>query len=431
MKRVLLTGIALAVIGISAFASGGNQKASSAGGEGGQGAVRWSYWGSEARIKNNQLIIDKFTEQTGIIVASEPAPGTGDHFTKFKTQFAGGNAADIVQLGGDFSNLQVNDVSSVLLPLDDFVKSGIIDTSKVDKSAITEGTMNGKLYALPLAANMPALVYNKSLLERAGAPLPKISMTWAEFDAWLAAAKARLPDGVYPLADNSANSDQSVFFGYWQGQNGTTMWDGQKSYTTAESAKQYFDLWADWRAKGYIPDAATAADYPETNESSSSLVAGKVAVAIIWSNQLLGYQNATQDTLDLIELPNAAVTNGLWGQMSQMMAINKNSKNAEAAAKFINYRVNEPSVWVIMGADPGTPVNSAARAALPVSPITDKVNAYLNVAGGHTRARDPNMPGDSQWNSRLYNIAQNVAFGRTTTAQAGQEVVSLIAELTR
>jgi multiple sugar transport system substrate-binding protein len=393
--------------------------------------VRWSYWGSEARIKNNQLIIDKFTEQTGIIVASEPAPGTGDHFTKFKTQFAGGNAADIVQLGGDFANLQVNDVSSVLLPLDDFVKSGAIDLSKVDKSAITEGTVNGKLYALPLAANMPALIYNRSLLERIGAPLPKISMTWAEFDQWLAAAKAKLPADVYPLADNSANADQSVFFGYWQGQNGTTMWDGKKSSTTAESAKQYFDLWADWRAKGYIPDAATAADYPETNESSSSLVAGKVAMSIVWSNMLSNYQNATQDTLDLIELPNAAVTNGLWGQMSQMMAINKNSKNAQSAAKFINYRVNEPSVWTIMGADPGIPVNSAARTALPSSPVIDKVNAYLNIAGGHTRARDPNMPGDSQWNSRLYNIAQNVAFGRITTTQGGQEVVSLIAELTR
>jgi multiple sugar transport system substrate-binding protein len=427
MKRVLLMVTACAAIGVSAFAGGGGQQSSAAGGR----AVRWSYWGSEARIKNNQLIIDKFTEQTGIIVASEPAPGTGDHFTKFKTQFAGGNAADIVQLGGDFANLQVNDVSSVLLPLDDFVKNGVIDLSRVDKSAITEGTVNGKLYALPLAANMPALVYNRSLLDRAGVPLPKVSMTWAEFDNWLAAAKAKLPPDVYPLADNSANSDQSVFFAYWQRQNGTTMWDGQKSYTTVESARQYFDLWAGWRTKGYIPDAATAADYPETNESSSSLVAGKVAMSIIWSNQLLGYQNATQDTLDLIELPNAAVTNSLWGQMSQMMAINKNSRNASAAAKFINYRVNEPSVWTIMGADPGIPVNSAARAALPSSPVTDKVNAYLNVAGGHTKARDPNMPGDSQWNSRFYNIAQNMAFGRITTAQAGQEVVNLITELTR
>jgi multiple sugar transport system substrate-binding protein len=319
----------------------------------------------------------------------------------------------------------------VLLPLDDFVKSGIIDISKVDKSAIAEGTVDGKLYALPLAANMPALVYNKSLLERSGAPIPKASMTWAEFDTWLAAAKAALPGSVYPLADNSANSDQSVFFGYWQGQNGTTMWDGQKSLTTAESAKQYLDLWAGWREKGYIPDAATAADYPETNESSSSLVAGKVAMCIIWSNQLLNYQNAMPDTLDLIELPNAVASNGLWGQMSQMMAINKNSKSAESAAKFINYRVNDPSVWVIMGADPGTPVNSAARAALPASPITNKINAYLNIAGSHSRKRDPNMPSDSQWNSRFYNIAQNVAYGKIPTAEAGQQVVALIAELTR
>jgi multiple sugar transport system substrate-binding protein len=426
MKRILLTAAACAAIGASAFAAGGTQQ--SAGG----GAVRWSYWGSEARIKNNQLVIDKFTEQTGIIIASEPAPGPGDHFTKFKTQFAGGNAADIVQLGGDFENLQVNDLSSVLLPLDDFVKSGVIDTSKVDKSAIEAGKgADGKLYALPLAANMPALIYNRSLLERAGAPLPKVSMTWAEFDQWLAEAKAKLPADVYPLADNSANADQSFFFGYWQGQNGTTIWDGKKSYTTVESAKEYFDLWAGWRAKGYIPDAATAADYPETNESSSSLVAGKVAMSVVWSNMLLNYQNATQDTLDLIELPNAAVTNGLWGQMSQMMAINKNSKNAQSAAKFINYRVNEAAVWKIMGTDPGVPVNSAARAALPSSAVNDKVNAYLNIAGSHSRARDPNVPGDSQWNSRFYNIAQNAAFGRITTAQAGQEVVNLIAELTR
>jgi multiple sugar transport system substrate-binding protein len=392
-------------------------------------AVRWSFWGGDSRIKNTQTVIDQFTKDTGIVISAEPVSGAGDHFTKFATQFAGGNAADIVQLGGDFNNLNVADVGSVLLPLDDFVASGIIDISKVDKSAIEEGTVNGKLYALPLAANIPALVYNKSLLERSGAPLPKVSMTWAEFDTWLAAVKAALPVGVYPLADNSANVDQSYFFGYWSRQNGTTVYDGEKSLTTAESAKQYLDLWAGWRANAYIPDAATAADYAELNESSSILVAGKVAMCVLWSNQLLNYQNAMQDTLDLVELPNAAVSGQLWGQMSQMMAINKNSKHAENAAKFINYRVNDPSVWKIMGVDPGTPVNSDARAALSADSITERMNAYLNVAGAHSKKRDLNMPGDSQWNSRLYNIAQSVAFGRTTTAQAGQEIVSLIAEL--
>jgi ABC-type glycerol-3-phosphate transport system substrate-binding protein len=89
------------------------------------------------------LAIDPFTENTGFIVAAEPVPETGDHINKFKTQFAGCNAADIIQLSGDFSNLQVGDnVGSVLLLLDPFVKSGVIDLSKVDPSAVTAGTVN-------------------------------------------------------------------------------------------------------------------------------------------------------------------------------------------------------------------------------------------------------------------------------------------------
>jgi multiple sugar transport system substrate-binding protein len=395
------------------------------------GVVRWSFWGGESRIKNTQLAIDKFTEQTGIIVAAEPAPGTADHFTKFKTQFVGGYAADIVQLGGDFSNLQVDDVGTVLLPLDDLVKSGIIDLSKVDAAAIAEGTKNGKLYALPLAANMPAIVYNRSLLERVGAPLPKVSFaSWDEFRQWLVAVKAKLPAGVYPFADNSANSDQSYFFGYWARDNGTSQWDGTKSSLTAADAQKYFDQWADYRAAGLIPPAETAADYDELNEASSSLIAGRVAGSVLWSNMIVNYQRATPDTLDLIEFPHATTSNALWGMMSQMMAINKNSKNAEAAAKFLNYRVNNIDVWKIMGADPGIPVNSDVRAVLPSDAVTDRITAYMNVAGKHATKRDDNIPGDSQWSQGLYLISQNVSYGRITTAQAGQQVVDLIARLT-
>ncbi|MDR3115619.1 MAG: extracellular solute-binding protein [Treponema sp.] len=430
MKKGMFVLVGLAVSSAMIFASGASQSRAAA--AAGPGTIRWSFWGGEARIKNTQLAIDQFTESTGIIVAAEPAPGTGDHFNKFKTQFAGGNAADIIQLGGDFSNLQVgDDVGSVLLPLDSFVKSGIIDTSKVDASAITAGTVNGVLYALPLAANLPSLIYNKALLQRVGAPLPRVSMNWEEFRSWLTAVKEKLPAGVYPMADNSANSDQSFFFGYWCGQNGTVMWDGKQTHLTAAEAQKYFDLWADYRSAGLIPPAETAADYSEVNESSSSLIAGKVAVCIIWSNQLLNYQNAIADELDLIELPHAAVTKALWGQMSQMMAISKNSKNAEAAAKFINYRVNDSSVWKIMGADPGTPVNSEGRAIVATTPVAKKIAAYLDVAGAHTRPRDPNIPGDTEWNSSFFLIAQNVAYGKISSAQAGQQVMDLLARLTR
>jgi len=425
MKRILCALIAIAVIGVAAFAEGGQESAAAG------KAIRWSFWGSEARIKNTQLCIDKFTEKNGIIVAAEPAPGTGEHFAKFATQFAGGNAADIVQLGGDFSNLGVGlDVGKVLLPLDALVKGGALDVSKVDASAIAAGSVGGVLYAVPLAANMPGILYNKSLLERSGAPMPKVSMTWAEFETWLKEVQAKLPAGVNAFADNSSNQDQSYFFGYWMRQNGTRNWDGTKSFATAAAAQKYFELWAGWRAAGLISSPETAGAYAETNESTSSLIAGKVAASVIWSNQLLNYQNATKDTLDLIEFPNATSSKMLWGQMSQMMAINKNSKNAVAAAKFISYRVNDPGVWKIMGADPGNPVVPEGRSIVATTDIAKKVAAYIDVAGKHASARDPNMPNDSQWNNRLYTIAQKVAFGQATPAQAGQQVIYLITELT-
>lgn len=433
MKKFIFVLLAFVVLNAAVFAGGSQSRSgtSSAPSTGGTVAIRWSFWGGESRIKNTQVAIDAFTENTGIIVAAEPAPGTSEHFNKFKTQFVGGNAADIVQLGGDFANLQVDDVGSVLFPLDDLVKQGIIDLSRVDASAIAGGTENGRLYALPLAANMPSLVYNRSLLERTGAPLPKASMTWDEFHSWLTAVKAKLPAGVYPFADNSSNSDQSYFFRYWARDNGRSIWDGTKSYLTAADAQKYFDMWAAWRSEGLIPPSETAADYDELNESTSSLIAGKVAGCVLWSNMLVNYQRATPDTLDLIEFPNAVNSNALWGQMSQMMGINKNSRNPEAAARFINYRVNDTGVWKIMGADPGTPVNADCRTVIPSDPVTDRINAYLNIAGQHASQTDPNLPGDSQWNQELYLISQNVAYGRITSAQGGQQVVELVTRLTR
>jgi len=434
MKRALLVLVLLVVAGSMVFAGGIQQQQQ-------QGnVVRWSFWGGESRIRNYQLTNDIFTQETGIIIAGEPAPGTDQHFDKFRTQFAGGMAADIIQLGGFFSNLGISDngreapgVEALLYPLDSLVRAGYLDITNVDKAALDAGTRSGVLYAVSAGTNMPALVYNKSLLERVGAPMPKVDMTWAEFDTWLKAVQALLPAGTFAMTDNGATVTGSVFFGYWAGDNGTPMWDGARTHLTAEIVQNYFDMWAGWRAAGVIPPAAIASDFAETNEATSSLIAGRTALSFIWSNQLNGYQASTPDTLDLIMLPNAGVSNGLWAQMSQMMGININSRNPQAAARYLSYRLNDPRVWAIMGADPGVPVTPAARAAVAAnaSPVTEKIVAYLDVAGRHASPPNPNMPNDTEWNSGLFLIYQQAAYGRITTTQAGQQVMDLIARLTR
>ncbi|MCL2832578.1 MAG: ABC transporter substrate-binding protein [Treponema sp.] len=440
MKRIMLLLAVFAIAGSVVFAGGNSQTTQTAAAAPGTSVVRWSFWGAESRLKAVQQAIDVFTERTGIVVAGEPAPGTNEHFDKFRTQFAGGMAVDIVQVGGDFSNFGISDqinkapgIEDLLLPLDSYVKSGVLDISKVDAAAVQAGTRSGILYALPVATNMPALMYNKSLLERVGAPMPNVSMTWAEFDAWLRQVQAKLPAGVYAMTDNGATVTGSVFFGYWCGDNGTDMWDGTQTHLTAADVQKYFDMWAKWRNDGLIPPAGVAADYAETSEATSSLIAGKTAVMQTWSNQITGYSNATPDDLELIELPNAAVGNRLWGQMSQMMAINKNSKNPQAAVQFLSYYINDPVVWGFLGTSYGIPVTPAGRAAILANAddSTKKQAGYLDVAGKHAGPRNPNMPSDTEWNAGLFLIYQNVAYGKITSAQGAQQVMDLINRLTK
>ena len=430
MKRIALLFAGLVLASTMVFATGGKQAA----------ALRWSYWGSETRIKAVQQAVDEYFNRTGVIVAAEVAPGTNEHFNKVLTQIAGGNAPDIIQLGGYFTNLNVSDnnrsapgVENILLPLDDYVKKGILDISNIDTAAIKAGTRDGKLYAIPVALNMPALIYNKALLERAGAPLPNVSMTWAEYEAWLRDVKAKLPANVYPSTDNSATQSGSVFFGYWLGQNGTPMWDGKAVKFTAADAQKYFEMWARWRADGLVPPAATSADFAEANESSSAMIAGRTAISQIWSNQIGNWQAATRDELGLIELPNAVPTNGLWGQMSQMIGINKFSKNAEAAVRFLNFYMNDPAANKFTAGQYGNPVTPVGRDILLANADanTKKQLEYLSVAGKHASQPNPNMPNDTEWNSGLFLIAQNVAYGRLTPAQGGQQAYELAIRLTR
>jgi len=434
MKKIMLLLAVFVLTSTVIFAGGGKDAAPVSG-----NTIRWSYWGGEARLRLVQQAIDIYTTETGNIVAGEPAPGTNEHFQKFLVQFAGGNAVDIVQIGGYFSNLGIDDdgtsapaLADFLLDLTPYTKNGALSIKDVDDAAIKGGTRDGKLYGIPVAINMPAMLYNKSLLERIGAPQPQVSMSWAEFETWVGQVQAKLPAGTYVLTDNSATASGSAYFGYWAGQNGTPVWTGKETKMTAAEAQKYFDLWAKWRNNGWVPPASVSADYAESNESTAAIIAGKTVVTQVYAANLPSYQSATKDELMLMELPNAAVTNGLWGMMSQMMAINKRTKNPDAAVKFLNYYINDQRVWGLLLTQYGIPVTTAARATVSANATTEtkKMIAYLDAAGKHTSPPNPNMPSDTEWNQGLFLIAQNVAYGRITSAQGGQQVMDLINRLT-
>jgi multiple sugar transport system substrate-binding protein len=398
-----------------------------AGGSQGNTMLRWAFWGSETRVKMSQAAVDTFqAANPGIVINIEVSGGSGDHFQKVDTQLAGGAAPDIIQMGGNYPDYIAKGVP---LNLDPY-KGNLLDVSVIDTGAIEAGTKNGHLYAVSTGATIPALVYNKTLLQKAGAPLPKVTQTWEEFRAYLVSIKGLLPAGVYPLQDFGSTTQGSTGWGYWARDNGTETYNATTNTTqvTVADTTKFLNLFKDYRDNGLVPPASITAGYSEAAADSSSIVAGKVAIGFIVSNQFAGYQSNTTDELDLIEMPNAAVRNSLWPQLSQVYTVNSGSKNIDAAVRFINFLVNDPEAGKILGNDRGISSSSTYRAgaASVASDIDRKVFAYHDIAGPHSSPETDHLPNDTEFSSTLNLIYQNVAFGNLNTTQGGQQMYELL-----
>ena len=135
------------------------------------------------------------------------------------------------------------------------------------------------------------------------------------------------------------------------------------------------------------------------------------------------------DELALIEFPGAAETNALWVAPSQFYTVNLNSEHPEETVKFINFLVNDPDAALILGNNRGASASATARAAGASSPADQKVLDYLEAAAPHTSPDTPRVPNDTELNSTLYLIYQQVAFGQLTPEEGGQEIYDLLTRL--
>ncbi|HEX2619062.1 MAG TPA: extracellular solute-binding protein [Phototrophicaceae bacterium] len=397
---------------------------------GGPAELRMGWWGNDDRAQRTQGVIDLFeAAYPDIKIVGEPNGGAGDHFQILDTQLAADNAPDIIQFGGNWP-----DYSQYLEPLNDYLgKQLMIDTpEQFDQNALVPATdADGNLFAVSLGTNTLVLVYNKTVIEAAGGDLPEDNMTWEELLDYGKELKAKLPEGVAPFVDNSTN--QANYLSYFYTQQGTPLWtldEGGKSYATVDSAKAWLQMWADMREEGLIPDADTTYTYTEAGPDSSALVAGNAVIDLVWSNQVAAYQAAMTDELGMTTLP-AGGEPAYAIQMSQYLAINKNSSNKEAAALFINFFVTSPEAGAILETNRGVPSSPVVRESIAekATPIDAGVYRIYAAIADRTVPQGPNLPNDQEFVNELILIGQQVAYGQSTVDQAAEDLQALIERL--
>ena len=177
-RTLSLLAAAGTVPALSALAGCGPNASPGGDGEGG-GPLRVYWWGGDLRNGLTREALDLFSAaHEDIEVSPEYSEWTG-YWDKLATQFAGGDAPDVLQM--DEAYIDSYGTRSSLLDLE--TVSDVLDLSAMDDAVLDTGRLaDGTLVGAPLGIGIFSVGVNPTILEQAGLEMPDdTSWTWEDF----------------------------------------------------------------------------------------------------------------------------------------------------------------------------------------------------------------------------------------------------------
>ncbi|WP_171629720.1 ABC transporter substrate-binding protein [Paenibacillus plantarum] len=382
--------------------------------------LRATWSGTAGRHERTLKVIELFEKKYPNIKINAEYSGTDGFTDKLNTQIAGGNAADLINVGS-ITDLVTR---SAVLDITPYVTSKEINLEKYEPAFMEPGKDQGKYYGISLGTNGIGFFYNSDLIKKAGMEPPKDTFSWEDYEAYGKEVVQKLGPGYYAFADQSR---YSLYMNYFLRQSGKTIYkDGKAGFDKADIAKWY-GMWDRMRKEGLLPTPEEASTYTDLSVDTSIFPKGKTVFLMSWLNQLTAFQNGMKDELQITALPSggAGAKNGLWVHPSQFWTINKTSKHPKEAAQFINFFINDEEAAKILGSERGIPNSSAVRDMIkPTITATEKkfysyFENYISKAG----PKDLDLPNGTEFNNTVISASQKVMFNKATIDQAAQEVV--------
>ncbi|WP_449539624.1 ABC transporter substrate-binding protein [Ferdinandcohnia sp. Marseille-Q9671] len=353
-----------------------------------QVTLRMSWWGSQSRHDQTQQIIDLFEQEYPNIKIEPEFTGFDGYFEKMAAQAAGNNLPDIMQQNfGEYLNQYAD--KGLLADLTEFVEAGTIDVEGVSDTIMASATQDGKLLGIPTGTNALAAIYDKEMLEKAGADLPSEDWTWEDYVA--IATKVHEELGTY----GTRLLEPKNIFEYYLREKGYKMFNEDGTglgYDDDQLLVDYFKL------NKELVDAGISPGYDVIQQIKGvedELVAhGKAPFDFRWSNQVGALTSAAGKELELTLLPGEGNAEGMYLKPAMLWSIPESSKHKEEAALFINFFVNTAKVYEIGGSDRGVPIKQEMRDAMEpnLSDVDKKVFDYITLVTENSSPIDSNFP---------------------------------------
>lgn len=285
------------------------------------------------------------------------------------TQMGGGGGPDLVRF--DQIDFHAAVAANRILPFDDAIKDSDYTFTAPDRYM----HIKGKRYGIPFEISNYALLYNPALLKDGKAP--------ANFDEFLAAAKAATGGGVYGFAYRATMAERPGFWqdlcnfvygfgGRWSDDAGNLTINSPKVVEGVAAYKKMYDL-------GATPKGTDAATYRRMFwESKLAMEVDNGGVAGIFHQQAPDLQFAAAPS----PFPTRA-----QGLILAPLTVNANTKHKDAAFAFVKWTLqpeNQRDLQDLLGASNVATVVERAPEILAKQP-------WLKVYDGQTANSVPQL----------------------------------------
>lgn len=349
-RRNFLTTVAIGTVSAAALAACG-QSPSQQGSAQNPVTLNYTWWGNDDRAERTRKAIALFESKNPDIKINGNFTDFAGYWQKRATEAAGGGLPDVMQW--DLSYLRDYAQRNQLLDLGT-VK---INTDAFDKTLLPSGQIRGKTYGIPTSTNAFAVYYDPAKLKEIGVAEPDGTWTYSEYKNWLSEVGAKSGGKYFGGSDFTGVWWQ---FNIWLRQKNIKAFteDGKLGFSK-DDLKEWWNLASDVRGTTAIVPPDRVAQLKPKSPFGTNVAASEST----WDNFMAGYlKDSGAKELKLVPVPSDDPDNlGLFLKPSMLMVASARTKYKEAAARFIDFMVNDPEVGNIFKTSRGVPASKTQR----------------------------------------------------------------------
>lgn len=386
-----------------------------------------TWWGSQQRAELTQEALSLYEgENLGVTFDGQFLSGA-DYWNKLATSAAGHTMADVVQMDKAYIKQYVD--NGMLVDLQPYVDSGVIDLKNVDKTVQEFGKIGDGLYAVCIGVNSPALLYNKTLLTENGIEI-RDNMTMEEF-----LEICRQVNEKTGYKTNLQYNNGTSWLDFFLRSKGEYLFGDGTIGASKENLTEYFNLYKMGIDEGWLINPSVFAERSIGQPEQEPLVYGSDPSNMSWcafyfSNNMNAVTNAAPEGMEIgiTTWPSDDAVKSNYLKPSMFFSVSVDSSQPEEAAKLIDYWTNSVECNKILLGERGVPVSSAVAEAIAsdMSESDQKVVDYINnVVTPKCSMVSPASPnGATEVYDVVYKMEEKVCYEEITPEAAAEELLN-------